>query len=509
MSKISKNIKQLRQERGMTQEELAEKLFVTRQAISSWENDRTQPDVHMLGKLREIFGVSIEELLYGKKRNTELELEKPSYTGSLITVFSVLGSILVTAGLILIFVTGWEKMPDIFKKGLAFLPLFIGQSAGVFVLTKKKDKKAWCEGGAVFWGIGIIASCFMVQSVFDVYVYDQNYYLIMALALLPVVFLMKSVCALAAFYVTGLFQIYSFAEGVVYYPLGAVKYIGWGFCSLLIFAVGIYLAYILKKTDRESHGISIVQWMTAIAFPFFTYFFVLLGDFDMGSAVLFVSAILLSYFILGQKEKSITSPFRFLGFFGTAVCICLSSYVTLIDFGTDTGAGQITLITVQLIMVCSALVMVKGKFASKIQLLMSANYLVIHFLFLIVMIFEEIPHRAENPEEMVALYERYSQWADIAFVVMQIFAIIFFSLLIAQGATDKKLTVMNTGFIGFTHQIVFWIAGSGLGMLTNGIVLLVCGGILLFVNLKIAKSKKQRTQPLSVNCAKEAQTDEK
>ncbi len=509
MSKISKNIKQLRQERGMTQDELAQKLFVTRQAISSWENDRTQPDVHMLGKLREVFGVSIEELLYGKKRNTVLELEKPSYTGSLITVFSVLGSILVTAGLILIFVTCWEEMPEFFKKGLAFLPLFIGQAAGIFVLIKKKDKKAWCEGGAVFWGIGIIASCIMVQSVFDVYVYDQNYYLIMALALLPVVFLMKSVCALAAFYVTGLFQIYYFAEGVAYYPYGAVKFIGWGLCSLLIFAVGIYLAYILKKTDRESHRISIVQWITAIAFPVFALFYVMLGKFDTGNAVLFVSAILLSYFILGQREKSITSPLRFLGFFGTAACICLSSYVSLLDFGYRSGIGQVALVTVQLIMVCIALLIIKCKFASKIQLTMSVIYLVIHFLFLAVMILDDIPHHAETPEAMAALYDLCSKWEDIAFVIMQIFAITFFSLLIAQGAMDKKLTVMNTGFIGFTHQIIFWVAGSGLGMFTNGIVLLACGGVLLFVNLKIAKSKSQGTQPLSLKEGKEVEADEK
>ncbi len=509
MSKISKNIKQLRQERGMTQDDLAQKLFVTRQAISSWENDRTQPDVHMLGKLREVFGVSIEELLYGKKRNTVLELEKPSYTGSLITVFSVLGSILVTAGLILIFVTGWEKMPDIIKKGLAFLPLIIGQAAGIFVLTKKKDKKAWCEGGAVFWGIGIIASSILVQNIFDVYVYDQNYYLIMALALLPVVFLMKSVCALAAFYVTGLFQIYCFAEGVAYYPYGAVRFIGWGLCSLLIFAVGIYLAHVLKKTDRESHRISIVQWITAFAFPVFALFYVMLGKFDTGNAVLFVSAILLSYFILGQREKSITSPLRFLGLFGTAACICLSSYVSLLGFGYRSGIGQVALVTVQLIMVCIALLIIRCKFASKIQLFMSVIYLVIHFLFLAVMILDDIPQRAETPEEMTALYEQCSQWSDIAFVIMQIFAITFFSLLIAQGAIDKKLTVMNTGFIGFTHQIIFWVAGSGLGMLTNGIVLLICGSVLLFVNLKIAKSKSQGTQPLSVKDGKEVEADEK
>lgn len=509
MSKISKNIRRLRQERGMTQDDLAQKLFVTRQAISSWENDRTQPDVHMLGKLREVFGVSIEELLYGKKRNTALELEKPSYTGTLITVFSVLGSILITAGLILIFVTGWEKMPDVFKKVLAFLPLIIGQAAGIFVLMKKKDKKAWCEGGAVFWGIGIIASCIMVQSVFDVYVYDQNYYLIMALALLPVVFLMKSVCALTAFYVTGLFQIYCFAEGVVFYPFGAVKYIFFGICSFVIFAVGIALSRIIEKTDKESHRTSIIQWITAIAFPLFAAFYVLVGNFDFGNALLFVSAILLSCFILGQGEKSITSPLKFLGLFGTTACICLSSYVDFLGIGYKGGTGQVALVTVQLIMVCASLIIIRCKFTSKLQILMSVNYLIIHFLFLVVMILDDLPHRAETPEAISALYDKCSQWGDIAFVVMQIFAITFFSLLIAQGAIDKKLTVINIGFVGFAHQIILWISGSGLGMLTNGIVLLVCGGVLLFVNLKIAKSKNQQTQTLSVKAGKEAETDEK
>ena len=76
MSKISKNIKQLRTQRGLTQDTLAEKISVTRQAVSSWENDRTQPDLEMLSRLAEVLEVSFEELIYGKKRNTTLELEK-------------------------------------------------------------------------------------------------------------------------------------------------------------------------------------------------------------------------------------------------------------------------------------------------------------------------------------------------------------------------------------------------------------------------------------------------
>lgn len=45
MIKLSKNLKKLRKERSLTQEALAEKMNVTRQAISNWENDKTQPDI--------------------------------------------------------------------------------------------------------------------------------------------------------------------------------------------------------------------------------------------------------------------------------------------------------------------------------------------------------------------------------------------------------------------------------------------------------------------------------
>ena len=90
MSKISKNIKRLRIEKGFTQDSLAEKINITRQAVSSWENDRTQPDLEMLGRLAEVFEVSFEELIYGKKRNTTLELERQSYNNTVTIVFSIL-----------------------------------------------------------------------------------------------------------------------------------------------------------------------------------------------------------------------------------------------------------------------------------------------------------------------------------------------------------------------------------------------------------------------------------
>ncbi len=59
---ISKNLKRLREKVGMTQKELADKLFVSPQAVSRWENGDTEPSVATLDSIAEIFGVSLDEL---------------------------------------------------------------------------------------------------------------------------------------------------------------------------------------------------------------------------------------------------------------------------------------------------------------------------------------------------------------------------------------------------------------------------------------------------------------
>ena len=60
---IGTNIKRLRLNKGVTQEELGETLGVSSQAVSKWENKSALPDVMILPKLADYFGVSIDELM--------------------------------------------------------------------------------------------------------------------------------------------------------------------------------------------------------------------------------------------------------------------------------------------------------------------------------------------------------------------------------------------------------------------------------------------------------------
>lgn len=73
---IGTNIKRLRLERGMTQEQLADLLTVSTAAVSKWEAKNTYPDITMLFPIAEIFGVSIDDLLGYDEAKAQKEVAK-------------------------------------------------------------------------------------------------------------------------------------------------------------------------------------------------------------------------------------------------------------------------------------------------------------------------------------------------------------------------------------------------------------------------------------------------
>lgn len=64
---LGQMISSLRKEKGMTQNDLAEKMNVTDKAVSKWERDLSYPDINSIPRLAETLDVSVEELLNAKK----------------------------------------------------------------------------------------------------------------------------------------------------------------------------------------------------------------------------------------------------------------------------------------------------------------------------------------------------------------------------------------------------------------------------------------------------------
>lgn len=72
MAKINETLRQLRIDRGMTQEEVAEQVGLTRQAVSSYESGRTQPGVDILQRLADIYEVELTDIIYGRSKTLRL-----------------------------------------------------------------------------------------------------------------------------------------------------------------------------------------------------------------------------------------------------------------------------------------------------------------------------------------------------------------------------------------------------------------------------------------------------
>ena len=72
---IGKRISKLRKNLNLTQKELAQRLFVTDKALSSWENERTEQDIEALLNLSEVFNCSVNYLINGEAKRNDTETE--------------------------------------------------------------------------------------------------------------------------------------------------------------------------------------------------------------------------------------------------------------------------------------------------------------------------------------------------------------------------------------------------------------------------------------------------
>ena len=126
---IGEIISSLRKEKGMTQNELAEKMNVTDKAVSKWERNLSCPDVNSIPKLAEILGTTVEELLNAqpKKENNKIN--------------EIIDMALIGVGLamgICIIVTSTLKQIEL---NTAILMLGIGMTCLAISLLKNKDNK--------------------------------------------------------------------------------------------------------------------------------------------------------------------------------------------------------------------------------------------------------------------------------------------------------------------------------------------------------------------------------
>lgn len=108
---LNEKLQELRKSKGMTQEELAEVLYVSRTAISKWESGRGTPSIESLKQISAFFSVSIDDLLSAEKALSIAEQEHKVHQQNQIHL--------------------WTGIIDVCSAGVIFLPLYpnaVGQT---------------------------------------------------------------------------------------------------------------------------------------------------------------------------------------------------------------------------------------------------------------------------------------------------------------------------------------------------------------------------------------------
>ena len=149
--KIGKFLKELRKEKGLTQEQLAEKLNVSNRSISRYETGNNMPDISLLIEIADIFEVSIPEIINGERKSenmnqetketavamakyskNEVKNEKMKLLGILLLIFSLF--IIISALSIFPSESSWGSIYSI----LGSLVLIIG----VYLIVKQEFIKS-------------------------------------------------------------------------------------------------------------------------------------------------------------------------------------------------------------------------------------------------------------------------------------------------------------------------------------------------------------------------------
>ncbi|MFZ2257089.1 MAG: helix-turn-helix transcriptional regulator [Clostridiaceae bacterium] len=132
---LGNQIKKYRNELDLSQEKLAEQIFVSRQSISNWENDKNYPDINSLIRLSEVFQISLDSLIKGdwEKMKKEVSGEDRKEFDKVSTVYTVMFGLLIVTPMPLFYF--WDKAGLVIWSLLAVVSMYVA-----FLVEKKKKE---------------------------------------------------------------------------------------------------------------------------------------------------------------------------------------------------------------------------------------------------------------------------------------------------------------------------------------------------------------------------------
>ncbi|MBD5395115.1 MAG: helix-turn-helix domain-containing protein [Lachnospiraceae bacterium] len=167
---VADRIQSLRKSKGISQEELADQIGVSRQAVSKWESEQSTPDIEKIILLSDYFEVTTDYLLKGIEPKPDLEVKKPRAC-----IFAAVGTAINVIGLLTVIANWIEKRQSYaVSEGLIFMTVglvwyVIGQMTGEQEEKKKAKRNFWMINIWILLMIPISCCLNLVDGLFGGY----------------------------------------------------------------------------------------------------------------------------------------------------------------------------------------------------------------------------------------------------------------------------------------------------------------------------------------------------
>lgn len=139
-SSLGERLYLLRTRHGITQEELAVKLNVSRQTISNWENDKVKLDLDKAVALCRLYEISMDELFLGKEQSPTLPVAKPPFILIVTVVLLVFFAALTMISIVFLATTpirdDTSAVLYLGKSAWWLIPLFFGTGGCIFLMWR-------------------------------------------------------------------------------------------------------------------------------------------------------------------------------------------------------------------------------------------------------------------------------------------------------------------------------------------------------------------------------------
>jgi len=381
----------------------------------------------------------------------------------LLTIFGVLGAILIGLGIILIFAHNWDNFPKIIKVLLAFFPLVISQVITGYAIVKQRSV-VWKEVAGTFLFFSIGATIALISQIYNIPGDMGSFLITWILLSVPVLYILKS-DALALLHL--LFTTYYGIEtgyGTTNYP--------WLYLLLILLFLPYY--YTLCKQHSKGNTTSVFHWLLPFSI------IILLGAFFSGTSrlgfLIYISLFGLFYTIgtlSSFKElRLVKNGYSILGVLGTTILsLILSSKWFWLEFyqaNHSNTSDLILLLSIQIV----TLVLLGSYFQKNKKDIRQINGFQVLFL-----VFDLI--------FLLGLTDNL-----IGMILTNIVVLFMGALLIKNGSQQSDFTILNYGLVVIAVLIICRFFDTNISFIIRGLLFIAVGVGFFYANYILLKKTK-------------------